>query len=103
MQVAPPQAMLKEATVMSIGALKVELPGLAKFGANWRVIDGVAPLARAASAESAEERPNGLRIQGENGPALAVNRKLRVNDLHDVVRPDRQIRVGRRDPSDVLG
>jgi len=34
MQVPPPQASLKDATEMSIGALNVELPGLAKFGAN---------------------------------------------------------------------
>jgi hypothetical protein len=103
MQVAPPQAMLKEATVMSIGALKVELPGLAKFGANWRVIDGVAEAACATSAKSAEDRADGLRIPREDAPVLVVNRKLHVDDLHDVVRPDRQIRVGRRDPSDVLG
>jgi len=32
MQVPPPHASLKEATAMSVGALKVELPGLAKFG-----------------------------------------------------------------------
>src|ERR1700693_6402286 len=68
MQVPPPQAMLKELTAISIGALSVELVGVAKFGLSLYI--------RKVLSVSKVKKYPGEPSGGSVGPSTSDGRKL---------------------------